>query len=416
MNSLSRDVPENGQVSPVGTVGDRLRPVFDRIAAGAVARERDRALAYEPVQWLREAGFGALRVPVRHGGAGIGLTQLFRLLVDLAEADPNLPQIVRAHFAFVEGRLHDRDADRAGRWFDLVSGGALFGAAMAEQSDSTGTSTILSRDGQDWRLDGVKYYATGTLYADWIVAVAADGDDRVQLAVPATAAGVTRRDDWDGFGQRLTGSGTTQFDGVRVPDVDILLRTSFGSFPTSGYLTAYYQLFHLATLAGIARAVVRDAGAFVRPRTRTFGVPGKVSQRHDPLVQRVVGRLSALSYSTAALVDAAVRTLDAASPAWTAGVDDHDLYAQAERDAFLAQQIVLEQTLEAATLLFEVGGASATSATLALDRHWRNARVLAAHNPAIQRERALGDLVLNGTPLDSAWRAAAARQAQEPRA
>ena len=67
--------------------------------------------------------------------------------------------------------------------------------------------------------------------------------------------------------------------------------------------------------------------------------------------------------------------------------------------------MVLEQVLEATTLLFEVGGASATSQARRLDRHWRNARTLASHNPAIYRERALGNYYLNGISPGAAWRA-----------
>jgi hypothetical protein len=54
-------------------------------------------------------------------------------------------------------------------------------------------------------------------------------------------------------------------------------------------------------------------------------------------------------------------------------------------------------------LLFEVGGASATSETRRFDRYWRNARTLASHNPAIYRERAIGDYYLNGTAPREAW-------------
>ena len=32
-----------------------------------------------------------------------------------------------------------------------------------------------------------------------------------------------------------------------------------------------------------------------------------------------------------------------------------------------------------------------------LDRHWRNARTLASHNPVIYRDRIVGDYVLNRT-------------------
>lgn len=58
----------------------------------------------------------------------------------------------------------------------------------------------------------------------------------------------------------------------------------------------------------------------------------------------------------------------------------------------------------ATTRLFEVGGASATLRTRGLDRHWRNARVLASHNPLIYRARLLGDRAVNGTPLERHYR------------
>src|SRR5690348_3205447 len=83
----------------------RFAPIYACIAEGAVAREQQRTLAHEPVAWLREARFGALRVPRSHGGSGATLPQLLRQLVRLGQADSNLPQIFRAHFGFVEGRL-----------------------------------------------------------------------------------------------------------------------------------------------------------------------------------------------------------------------------------------------------------------------------------------------------------------------
>ena len=47
----------------------------------------------------------------------------------------------------------------------------------------------------------------------------------------------------------------------------------------------------------------------------------------------------------------------------------------------------------------KVGGASATKRSFNLDRHWRNARTLASHNPGTYKARAIGDHVINGTPL-----------------
>ncbi|WP_374439188.1 acyl-CoA dehydrogenase family protein [Pseudomonas panipatensis] len=398
------------------TLLQRFQPVFERIAESALQREQGRELPYQAVAWLREAGFGTLRVPREYGGLGVSLAQLFSLVRLLGAADSNLPQIFRAHFGFVEGRLNDDDEDSRRYWFPRIVGGELFGAAMAERSEVTGNSVTLSRVDQHWLLDGEKYYCTGTLYADWIAVSAKDGDQHVAVAVPTDAAGVTRLDDWDGFGQRLTGSGTTRFAQVRVEEQQVFRRFDLSEVHSDSYISAFYQQVHLATLAGIAQAVLRDAVAFVQGRTRAFGIPGQSSPRHDPLVQRVVGRLSSLAFSAQALVDAVSATLERAWQAHRAGQASRELYAQADIHAYQAQQIVLPQVLEAASLLFEVGGASATSSARRLDRHWRNARTLASHNPAILREAYLGDYYLNGTIPSDTWRerfaAAKAREQQ----
>ncbi|WP_028696110.1 acyl-CoA dehydrogenase family protein [Pseudomonas cremoricolorata] len=392
----------------------RFAPIHARIAEGALAREQQRSLAHEPVAWLRDAGFGALRVPRSHGGLGASLPQLLRQLQRLGQADSNLPQIFRAHFGFVEGRLASNDSASQDYWFARVSAGELWGAAMAERSDSTSNTVQLSDSADGYRLDGEKYYCTGTLYADWVAAVANHGDGFVSLAVPTDAAGVQRIDDWDGFGQRLTGSGTTRFEQVAVPEQHVLRRFAKGELRAESYLTAFYQAVHLATLAGIAHAVLADAVAFVQGRTRAFGVPGQSRPSADPLVQAVIGRLSSLAFSAQAQVAAVAQSLQAVYEAGQQGEVPEQLYTDAEIHTFQAQQIVLAQVLEASTLLFEVGGASATSNSRRLDRHWRNARTLASHNPAIYREQALGDYYLNGISPAQAWRArhAAASEGQ----
>ncbi|MET0269507.1 MAG: acyl-CoA dehydrogenase family protein [Sphingomonas sp.] len=381
----------------------RFRPIFARIAEKAVEREIGRDLPYDAVEWLADAGFGAIRLPVSRGGSGATLTQLFRLLTELGEADSNLVQILRAHFAFVEGRLNSDEAAVNERWFPVIARGELFGAAMAERTTGTETLVKLTRKGGRWRLDGEKYYSTGTLYADWIHAAAADGEERLSVILPATAKGVTRIDDWDGFGQRLTGSGTTRFENVRVEDDQILRRFNAGEWKADTYLTAFYQQFHLAALAGIGRAVKRDAIDYVRAKTRTFGVPGTIDVSADPLVQRVVGKLASLSFTLDSIVGSVSERLEAAHAAWNAGRPDDAALLAADIAAYHGQQVAIDLVLQATSLLFEVGGASATQESRRLDRHWRNARTIASHNPAIQREKALGDYHLNGTNPRAAW-------------
>ena len=61
--------------------------VFDRIAAGAIERERERRLPFEEMGWLKAAGFASVRVPKEQGGDGASIVDLAQLLIALATAD-----------------------------------------------------------------------------------------------------------------------------------------------------------------------------------------------------------------------------------------------------------------------------------------------------------------------------------------
>jgi len=145
-----------------------FRPIFARIAEGAVARERERTLPHQPINWLKEAGFGTVRIPKEKGGWGASLPQLFQLLTELAEADSNLPQALRAHFAFVEDRLNQPDSAERDRWFGRFIDGELVGSGWTEIGTVKlgDVITRITPAENGWTLSGEKFYSTGTLFAD----------------------------------------------------------------------------------------------------------------------------------------------------------------------------------------------------------------------------------------------------------
>ncbi|MEU1984810.1 acyl-CoA dehydrogenase family protein [Nocardia sp. NPDC019395] len=377
-------------------------PIYADIAAGAVDREIDRRLAHEEVRRLREARFGALRVPVEFGGFGVSVRQLFRQLIELAAADSNIPQALRVHFVFVEDQLLAEPGPPREHWLRAAARGTLVGNAITEPGVGAVDryQTRLTPSGDGWLLNGTKYYSTGSLYADHIL-VAADRDgERVGVLVDADAEGVRQHDDWDGFGQRLTASGTTAFTDVAVPS-DRILGPGYGvAGPT--YSTAYLQLVQLAVLAGIAQRAERDTREWVAGRRRGYTHSAADLPRHDPLVQQVIGRLSAAAFSARASVLAVADVLDAVL---IAGANEESALVEVELAAAQAQLGVIDTVLAATTQLFEVGGASIVAEGVRLDRHWRNARTISVHNPAIQKARAIGDHLINGAQLPFAWSA-----------
>jgi alkylation response protein AidB-like acyl-CoA dehydrogenase len=387
---------------PYEELAARFSPIFDRIAAGAADRENARAIAYEEVGWLRDAGFGMVRLPRELGGSGASISQLFRLLFELGEADSNLSQGLRAHFGFVETQLLAPDSPQRTKWLKLVADGALFGNATNESLTSKPGrfDTEFTGNGPTYLLNGTKYYSTGTLYADWISVTARRGEDEVgQVVVSATAPGVERLDDFGGFGQRLTASGTTKFHDVEVVADEI----TWNRERKHDYTFAFVSLVLTATQVGIARAVVRDTVEYVRTRRRVYTHGSADVPKDDPLIQQVIGRLSAWAYAAEQATLGAVATLEEINAWRAAGEVPDDAFTRMDRATAQAYITVSEIVPRLATLLFDVGGASAVAQDRRLDRHWRNSRTVAGHNPAIFKERVLGGHLLNGTPPAVAW-------------
>ena len=85
----------------------------------------------------------------------------------------------------------------------------------------------------------------------------------------------TIEDDWDGFGQRLTGTGTTRLSDVYVADEEYFdLGEPDGDQPPT-YNGAFLQLYLQAVTAGVLRSVRNDAVALAKRRARNFSHAAK---------------------------------------------------------------------------------------------------------------------------------------------
>lgn len=385
----------------------RFAPHFEKIAAGAAERDRTGALPYQQVADLAAAGFGAIRVPVSHGGAGATLPELFELLTELAAADSNIAQALRAHFAFVEDRLVAAPGPGRDTWLARFAAGELVGNSWTEVGAVKVGEVItkVSPDGAGgFSITGAKYYSTGSIFADWLDTYAerTDTKTRVIAAVRRHQPGVALAEDWDGFGQRTTGTGTSTFTGAAVEEL-IEFDTRFK------YQTAFYQQVLLAVLAGSARAAEREFAAQLAVRKRTFSHAAANIAGQDPQLLQVIGEVSAAAFAAAATVERVSTALQGAYESAIAlhsgGSAEADEAANDAAELASAQgQVVLTPlVLTALTHAFDALAASATSVSKNLDRHWRNARTAGNHNPWVFKARLIGDLAVNGTQLPRVW-------------
>ncbi|MGV1831998.1 acyl-CoA dehydrogenase family protein [Agrobacterium vitis] len=377
---------------------DIFRPVFSEIAEGSRQRDATRTLPRAEVARLKALKFGALLLPEDKGGLAATPLEFFALLVELAEADSNVAQIFRAHFGLL-GQLIDEPSNAwTRRCIEIIGSGELISAAATEVGNAAlgKFSTSITTTDEGNRLNGQKFYTTGALFSEWVtVSGLNNADESILALVKTTAPGTSIVDDWNGFGQRLTASGTAIFDQVVLHDDDIAPSASRWPF-----LTAFAQLAHLATLAGIGRAASSAVADYVRSRKRTYSHAAAGIASDDPQVLQLVGKVFANAHGANSVVLSAA---DAYHRAIAEGLRDRTAVGELEVQIYQSQVVVHQLILDATTVLFDGLGASALSNELGLDRYWRNARAISSHNPVIYKERQVGDFAVNGSLPPDFW-------------
>ncbi|MGL6017495.1 MAG: SfnB family sulfur acquisition oxidoreductase [Gibbsiella quercinecans] len=373
----------------VHQVAGQLAQQFRR---GAGERDRQRRLPVDELRALFRSGLGAVTVPRAYGGIALPTAELAKLMTTLSEADASIGQVPQNHFYALEVlRVNGSEAQKQ-RLYAEVLAGAHFGNALAEFQAPAAhqRTTRVYRQQGNWLLEGRKFYATGALFADRIPTAAYNEQGSEQLVfVPRRAAGVQVIDDWSGFGQRTTGSGTVIFERCNVDEQDIVPFQAAFERPTA--VGPFAQILHAAIDQGIARAAFQDLLAFVRERSRPWPDAGVEKAGDDPLTLDRLGRLAARLQAGEALLALAGDAVDAAQQH-----SDAETVALASVEVAKARAWTTELSLAAANLLFELSGSRATLQEYQLDRHWRNARTHTLHDPVRWKFPAIGNYVLNG--------------------
>ena len=400
MNAVLHAAPPLAQASQLQTLLDRLPALAASIAEGAAQRERNGTLPFAAFAQFKASGLGALRVPPDRGGPGGSIEDLVQVVATLAAADSNVAHALRTHYNAIELWTSAPPNPNSARQLARVLDGALFGGAFTELgTPRSGTvTTALQRQGDRLVLNGRKYYATGTAFSDFASIAVQDAEGRdATVIVPTDREGLHVKDDWDGMGQRLTASGSLEFEALEVRP-DEVVHTPQRSLQRR-HASSLRQLYLVAVAGGIVRNVFSDALHYVRHHARPAAHSPTATAREDHFTQWVIGDLATHAHAVDALIADNARRLDRSADALRRG--EEESAAQRVLDGALAtaktQLAVSRIAMQAAERLFDSGGASATSQQHNFDRHWRNLRTIFNHNPLQQKARVIGDYHLNGT-------------------
>lgn len=328
------------------------------------------ALAHEPTTELWKAlghsGFIGINLPEEYGGGGAGMTEL--ALVCEETAAHGCPLLLLLVSSAISGELIAKygSDDQRQRWLPgMASGETKVVFAITEPDAGSNThqlSTHAVRDGDDYLLNGTKYYISGVDEAEALVVVARTGHDevtgRAQLSlflIPTDAPGLVKN--VLPVGVALPEKQfTLHFDNVRVP-ADSLLGVEHQGFSQVFDGLNPERITGAAICVGVGRFTLGRAAEYARTRT-VWGQP--------------IGMHQGLSHPLAkAQIEVQLAALATAKAAWL-----YEHGKPAAEASNVAKYAAAEAAVAAADAAIQTHGGNGLSNDYGLLPQWGLARLL----------------------------------------
>lgn len=375
--------------------------VADFALEGRNQRDQQRLLPFAEIDLFSQKGLGGMCIPKQYGGAFVAnktLTHVFRII---NKADSSVGQIPQNQIALLNMiQIMGTEEQKQFIYNEILKGKRLANGGPERNTKDTKTlATTLTLENGRYFVDGEKFYSTGSSFAHWLAIKAIHPEGHVVLTIiDRNAESVEVIDNWNGFGQRTTSSGTVKLQHVEVDPLLIFDERLLGNQPS--YRGAYSQLMQVAIDVGIAEAAFADTlTAVQKARPIVDAQVEKASLEHYTLQE--VGKSSVLLDAAILLLDEAAEYLDELDQ--LKSVTDE----QAAKASILVAEAKVyanDAALHISEKLLELGGSRSSLSQHNLDQHWRNARVHTLHDPIRWKLHALGDYYLNHKlPARHAW-------------
>ena len=367
-------------------------------------RDQQQALPHDVIAQFSLKGLAGIRIPKQYGGAYVSNQTLAQVFKIISKADASVGQIPQNQFGLLNSLARIApEAQKQWLYAEILKGKRLANAGPERYTpDSRSISSHLIRQNQDYVLSGTKFYSTGASFADWLAIRALHPEGHTVLCiVDAKASGVDIANDWDGFGQRTTASGTITLENVHVAADLVFDEKALGQ--ANSYRGAYSQLIQVAIDVGIAEAAFADTLTAIQKARPIVDAQVELASQEAFSLQEV-GKLNILLDAANLLLIEAASYLDELDEL---NIRDQVTEAQANRASIVVAEAKVyanDAALQISEKLLELGGSRASLEIHNLDQHWRNARVHTLHDPVRWKLHAIGNYYLNGLqPARHAW-------------
>ncbi|MDJ0781586.1 MAG: acyl-CoA dehydrogenase family protein [Desulfosarcinaceae bacterium] len=337
-----------------------------------------------------QAGLVNTDIPKAYGGLGLGLLESVLLTEELAAACAGLATSIFDNSLGMEPLiLCDNEGLKQRIFPEMLDQGKRICFATSEPtmgSDVAGMRCLATPDGEDYLLNGTKYWITNGGIADYASVFATiDPKSRHEgicaFVVPLDQPGVTRGRPIPKLGQRCSNTVGLHFKDVRVPKENLLAE------PGKGFVLAMKTFARTrptigAFGVGAARTAMELALDYLNKR-RTFGMP--------------LSGYQALQFKIAEMYQKIETSrLLCWKAAWEA-----DRGQDPTIDASISKFYATEAALEVVDEALQICGGYGYTQMFPVEKLWRDTRLLRIYEGTseIQRIIVAGHLLNNYTPV-----------------
>ena len=275
-----------------------------------LAIERDAKIPEAVIDGFKELGALGMKVPEQYGGLGLSQVYYNRALTLAGSVHSSLSTLLSAHqsIGVAEPLLLFGTEEQKRRWLPLVARTHISAFLLTEPdvgSDPARLGARATPDGDGFRLNGTKLWATNGAIADIVVVMAkVPGGGITAFVLPYDSDGVTVTHRNAFMGLRGIENSVTTFEDVYVPAENVIGRVGQGLKVALTTLNTG-RLALPAICVGVSKWAVKVAREWSSERVQW----GQPIGRHDAVAQKLAF-IAGTAFGLEAMLDVASRMAD----------------------------------------------------------------------------------------------------------
>lgn len=230
---------------------------------------------WEALEAGMEADLVAQDIPEEYGGRGLDLSQTLAMTEELYRADAGIALTLQlASFGAEVVYEFGTEAQKEEYIRPVAENEQITGLAVSEPdtgSDLAGMTTTAEKEGDEWVLNGEKYWVGNAVEADWLTLYAKTGggdnryEDYSMFIVPTDAPGYDAEHIPEKMSFRASKQGHIVLDDCRIPAENLVGEEGQGFFMVTDFFN-HGRVGVAGHGLGLAAAAIEEASAFVHDR------------------------------------------------------------------------------------------------------------------------------------------------------